>query len=112
MEKVQLDIFESNRRAKDGMIRAAAHADSVNRNWSTMAYEYLVNVFIKHHRGEFMCEQVRKQCEGVVPNPPELKSWGAIFRRAANEGRITKTGYRKVANIKAHSTPASVWKRV
>jgi hypothetical protein len=48
--------------------------------------------------------------KGVVPSPPTDKAWGGVIRKAAFSGIVFRAGYREVKNVRAHRTPASVWK--
>jgi hypothetical protein len=112
MSSQQLQIFTGKQRRDAGIQRAVAHANAVDRDWETMAYEFFTNVFLVHHKGEFQCEQARLAAEGVVPKPPSLRSWGGIITRARNAGLITKVGVKSVKNPKAQMAFAAVWKRV
>lgn len=102
----QLD-FTGRELMEIGMNKAVSHADEVIPEWSTEAWSFLLKFA---DTGEpFMAEDVRAASSGIVPPPPSLRAWGAIFRKAAKAGVITRIGFRNVSNPLAHNTPASVW---
>lgn len=106
----QLDITYGKQLRDQGIRRAINHANAVERDWDTMAYEFFTNVFLKHHKGEFQCEQFRAACKGVVPDPPSLRAYGGIITRAKFEKLIVKAGPpRAVKNPKAQMAFAAVW---
>lgn len=57
MIQTQLDFGKVNR--DKGMQVALDHAEAVEPGWADMAYSFLVNVFLKHHRGQFMTEDFK-----------------------------------------------------
>lgn len=105
--QTQIDFARANRDA--GIERAVNHADAVHRDWSTMAYEFFTNVFLKHHKGTFMGEDFRASCKGVVPDPPSLRAFGGVIVRAKYAGLIKRVGLRSVKNPKANCANATVW---
>jgi hypothetical protein len=92
----------------DAIQRGVDHADKVHGNWSDQAYEFLKGY--AEINPVFMVEDVRNASQGIVPEPPSKKAWGGVIRKAAHNGIVFKAGYRTVKNVKAHHTPASVWK--
>lgn len=108
--QLQFDIQRARERRDTGMQRAVDHADAVTPSWSDRAYEFLVE-YVKSHP-VFMVEDVRYASQGIIPAPPSARAWGAVVTRAAKAGLIYQDGFKKVKNVKAHSTPAAVWKRV
>jgi hypothetical protein len=112
MSETQLNIEWGKARKEAGMKRAVDHANAVHDEWEEMAFSFFLNVFLKHHKGVFMCEQVRLTSEGVVPDPPSLRAWGGIITRAKFKGFIVKAGPpRPVKNPKAQMAFAQPWKR-
>ena len=93
-----------------GIKVALDNADSTHDKWSDKAYNFLKN-YIKSHR-EFMAEDVRVASEEEVPTPPSKRAWGGIVLRASNAGLIRRIGFSNVKNLKAHRTPATVWRVV
>ena len=94
---------------RDRGIKAALdNADSTHDKWSDKAYTFLLN-YIKSH-SEFMTEDVRVASEEEVPIPPSKRAWGGVVVRASKAGLIKRIGFSLVKNIKAHKTPATVWR--
>lgn len=106
----QIDFGRANR--DRGMQVAVDHANAVERGWEDMAYEFFINVFLKHHKGPFMCEDYRAACKGVVPDPPSLRAFGSIISKAKKRGLIQRIGIRPVKNPRAQMANATVWVRV
>jgi len=103
--------LEFGRIARDkGIKRAIDNANAVERDWEEMAYDFFVNVFLKHTKGAFQCEDYRAACKGIVPDPPSLRAYGGIITRAKHAGLIRKAGPPKpVKNPKAQMAFAAVW---
>jgi hypothetical protein len=94
-----------------GILMAVEHADQVEPDWSTLAYDALKQ-YLRISRGTFMTEEVRSYAKAIgVPTPPSLRSWGAIMTRASKEKLIRHVGFGTTNNPKAHKTPASLWVR-
>lgn len=93
-----------------GIEKAVKHAESIHENWKDRAYEFLLT-YIKSHK-RFMAEDVRIASARIVPEPPSLRSWGSIIRRAACSGHIKSLGTRKVKNPRAHCANSSFWEAV
>lgn len=93
---------------EEGIEMSEQHANAVHRNWSDMAYLALKG-YLKDNPGKtFICENVIDTV-GNVPEPPTLKAWGSIIRRAVSDGVIKKVG---TSNNKAHRAIVSVWVEV
>jgi hypothetical protein len=107
----QLNISYGRANRDAGIERAMNHAESVHRDWKTMAWEFFL-IFLKHHKGEFMCEDVRAQAVGIVPEPPTATAWGGIMKRARCAGLITTERTGKVKNPNANCANAAVWKKL
>lgn len=106
-----LDFTRSEENRDNGIKRAIDHANAEILDWETMAYNFFVNVFLKHNKGIFQCEDFRAACKGVVPDPPSLRAYGGIITRAKYAGLIIKAGPPKpVKNPNAHLANASVWR--
>lgn len=106
----QTELLTGDQLRDQGMTRAIDHANQVHANWSEDAYAFLI-VFVATHKDEFMCEDMRSSSEGIVPEPPSKRAWGAVVAKAAKSGLIKRKGFRSVSNAKAHSANASVWQR-
>ena len=91
-----------------GIKQAINNADDTHEKWSEKAYKFLTNYIRSHH--EFMTEDVRVASEKKIPIPPSNRAWGGIILRASKAGLITRVGFSSVKNVKAHRTPATVWR--
>jgi len=91
-----------------GIKQAINNADDTHEKWSEKAYKFLTDYIKSHH--EFMTEDVRVASEKKIPIPPSNRAWGGIILRASKAGLITRVGFSSVKNVKAHRTPATVWR--
>lgn len=106
----QLDLFSGAEKRDRGIARAINHADEVAPGWSVDAYRFLLTYMRTH--SEFMGEEVRVASEGILPDPPDKRAWGAIMVRAVKSGLLVRKEYRSVTNPKAHRSICSVWQVV
>jgi len=107
----QLDIFADGRIMRDaGIQQAISHADEVCEKWSEKAYQFLL-WYIKRNK-EFMTEDVRNASAYIIEIPPSERAWGGVIVRAVKAGLIKQTGYRKVANARAHMANAATWQTI
>lgn len=105
---VQLDILTAIEERNKGIQTAVDHAGPV---WSEKAYGVLQNFLISQH-GEFMAEDVRSYAAVIdFELPPHARAWGGVIMRANKEGIIKQVGFGKTKNVKAHRTPAAIWRR-
>lgn len=96
-----------------GMSKAIDHANTSHANWSEVAYKFLLEYVSKLSEGStFLTEDVRAASLLIVPEPPSLRAWGGIIRRAAISGVVSSAGYESVSNPKAHCATARVWRKV
>ena len=91
-----------------GIKQAIDNADDTHEKWSEKAYKFLTDYIRSHH--EFMTEDVRVASEKKIPIPPSNRAWGGIILKAVKAGLITRVGFSSVKNVKAHRTPATVWR--
>jgi hypothetical protein len=91
-----------------GIKQAADNADAINTDWQQQALDFLKS-YIKTHQ-TFMVEDVRYASNGIIPEPPHSRAWGAVILTAARENIVERAGYAKTSNPKAHKTPATLWK--
>ena len=91
-----------------GIKQAINNANDTHEKWSEKAYKFLTDYIKSHH--EFMTEDVRVASEKKIPIPPSNRAWGGIILRASRAGLINKVGFANVKNVKAHRTPATVWR--
>lgn len=91
-----MDLFEiADSRAlaerEAGMKLAADHAEDDCRGWNDRAYAFLVQ-FAKTHDG-FISEDVSDAAIlAGEPQPPTLRAWGQIYRRALKNDIIIQSG--------------------
>ena len=96
-----------------GIKKAIDNANDTHDKWSDKAYKFLLD-YIKYGEGrdqyEFMTEDVRIASEKDIPKPPSNRAWGGIILKAVRAGLIHRVRFSSVKNVKAHRTPATVWR--
>ena len=104
-----LDAQQSTQNRDEGIKRAADNAEMNEHGWQEQALMFLM----KFPEKRFQAEDVRSWAysQGLT-TPPNDRAWGAVIRKAKNQGCIRHVGYDAVSNPNAHRTPASVWERV
>lgn len=97
--------------AERGIKRAIDHADSVSPGWKQSAMDYLRGwcMGMKGSGRGFLAEDVRRNADRVLPPPTDPRAWGAVFREAANEGLIVKTGSYAPSKT-GHCRPMPLWR--
>ena len=103
----QLNLFKGNELRDLGINQSFENAEYKCEKWGALAYSFLLH-YIKEN-DTFMAEDVRVASEGVVPEPPSKRAWGAIFVMAKKNKIIKSIGFSHVKNPKAHRTPATLW---
>ena len=93
-----------------GIQTSLDNADYQVKNWSSIAYGFLLN-YTKSHK-VFMIEDVRNASINLVPLPPSNRAWGGIAVKAVKNNIIKRKGFSNVKNVRAHKTPATVWEVV
>ena len=91
-----------------GIKQAISNANDTHDKWSDKAYKFLTGYIKSQH--EFMTEDLRMASEKEIPKPPSNRAWGGIILRAVRAGLITRDRFSNVKNVKAHKTPATVWR--
>lgn len=94
--------------AEQGMNAARNNADNQIDNWSDIAFKYLFQ-YAKTHE-YFTTEQVRRDSEGIVPEPPDNRAWGAIIRQAKSALIIEFEQYTHRKQPIAHKAIVSLWR--
>jgi hypothetical protein len=105
---MQTKLFTAKDFRDEGIQRAIDNANRKEPKWADMAYGFLLGFIMKHK--EFMTEEIRESAEKLIPHPPSKRAWGGVIVRAVKAGLIYRSGYRNTKNIKAHCTPAAVWR--
>lgn len=96
----------------EGDARKAEGQDSVatnNEDWLNQVLSAIS--FLAASGKEFTVEDVRHFCNGLG-HPTHPNAWGAAFSRAARQGLIVRTGYRKNGLPSAHARVVATWKGV
>ena len=101
-------INDGSKLRDKGIKQAINNANDTHEKWSEKAYKFLTDYIKSHH--EFMTEDVRVASEKKIPIPPSNRAWGGIVIRASKAGLISRVGFSNVKNVKAHRTPATVWR--
>lgn len=98
--------------ADAGMAAALNHAERVAPAWGEVAF----SAFKRYARSlpsgaRFQCEDVRRwaMAEGLVDEPPSLRAWGPITKRAIRAGVVRHVGFASVDNPAAHCAPTAVY---
>lgn len=107
-------LFESSGEtlAIAGMTVAKENADRVVVGWSDRCWQLFYHWLNRKPRYfEFMIEDFRKYLKDydLLEDPPSLRAFGFLSKRALKREIIGHAGTGKVKNIKAHSTPVNVW---
>lgn len=110
MKSEQISInFTGNQLKEIGIATAVDHAEQDCPGWNARALEFL----LQYPGEEFQAEDVRAWAHSQgLPRPPHARAWGGVIVKARKQGKIQFVGYQNVKNPRAHSTPASVWKKI
>lgn len=87
-----VDLFGWAIQARDAGIRQAIeHAEEERPGWSERAYAFLLEYARRH--SEFISEDVSDAAIAAgEPQPPTLRAWGQIYRRAIKNDVIIQVG--------------------
>ena len=108
---------ERARAARDeGITRAVQHAEEVHPRWADEAFEvlqdYLTIGTVAGGAG-FTSEDVREHAAALgLPEPPHLRAWGGVFKRAAGLDLIRKAGITEARAPHVHCGIVTVWRVV
>lgn len=108
--EIDFSVTRARERRDEGIKQSEDSANDLHANWSDTAYDFLKG-YIKINP-VFQVEDVRFASQGIVKAPKSQRAWGAVILRAAREGLIWQDGFKKVKNVKAHRTPAALWKTI
>jgi hypothetical protein len=104
-----LDLKQGRELATDGASKAAAHAERVAPGWNQQASTALARYGAA--LGEFMTEDVRGLAV-EVPDPPDVRAWGAVIKDAKKAGLIRFERYAAQKATNCHGSLKAVWKWV
>lgn len=105
---MSLSHQEAQEAAETGIKRAADHAEREYNGWVEEAAEALAWAATQYPAGsEFTIEQLRQLTVGL-PDPPDLRSWGAATQRATKLGYIVKTGNFALA-VSSNNSPKPLY---
>ena len=85
---------------------AADHADKVNDNWSTTAYQLFCEYAKTHDK--FMTEQVAFYYP-EFEKPPSGRAWGWVAILAQKNGIVKHCDYKPTTKKTAHGARATLW---
>jgi len=91
----------------EGIEKAVTHADNVYDEWSTEAYAFLYE--FTRSNNEFTAEDVRNASVNIVPEPPDNRAWGSIFKRAIKSNLIKRKDFTTAKNPTSHCATVALW---
>lgn len=97
------------RDARDnGIATASNHADRIDPTWRERAYNALVEHAKTHPT--FTIEKLRAALGPTLEDPPSLRAWGGVARRAQTAGIIEHHGWTEADNPDCHCGEVRVWR--
>jgi hypothetical protein len=94
--------------AQAGIDVAIEHADRVAPEWRHLAYDALVAYARRHDT--FTIEQLREHLNGKLADPPSLRAWGGIARKAQHAGIIAHGGFVEATATNVHANVVTLWR--
>lgn len=91
-----------------GIQTAGEHADRISPDWQERAYLALVD--FARRTPSFTVEQLRAAVADTLEEPPSLRAWGGIVRRAAHARIVEKMGYVEAEAENVHCNLVTVWR--
>jgi hypothetical protein len=91
-QQAAIDFTAARVRAETGMDRAQQRAEKNAPGWTDLAIARLRTYAESIYPRGFTMEQARAALAGVVPEPAELRSWGAVTVGARRQRFIEETG--------------------
>lgn len=92
----------------EGIAAAADHADRINPKWQDLAYAALC-AYAEHHP-TFTIEQLRRDLNGTLVDPPSLRAWGAVAQRAQRSGIVRHDSWTEADDPAVHCNTIRVWR--
>lgn len=111
MQQMAFTLEQARERGTAGMLQAADRNERKNANWTAQALEALADhVRALPHGAEFILEDVRLAVASQVPEPTDLRAWGAVTQSAIRSLFIERTG--GIAPAKSsHASPKPLYRR-
>ncbi len=80
MQQTELafDLSRAANRRQAGMTSAARHADSENPGWVDLAIDAVHAFAMRTYPRDFTIEEARAVVAPTIPEPSELRAWGAV----------------------------------
>lgn len=88
----------------------AMAAFSAGPTWMAQAEAFALHVAGLSVDGTFTTEEVREMGRGILPDPPNLKSWGAVMAGLARRNKIRRVGFVRAKSKSVHSMHVTLWK--
>ena len=106
-----LTAIDAVRRRNEAIEKVSAHADELDPNWSDRAYSALT-LYCTKATEPFIIEDVRAWAEGLglISPPHDSRAWGAVIRRAAGNGLVSKVGFAPAKS--SNLSPKVLWQAV
>lgn len=111
----QLNAFEGQALATEGLNRAVTKADNDHPQWSDRCWNLFLRWLGKKQQGHhFLIEDFRIDVFlfRKIEEPQSNRAFGFISKRAVKEGLIVGAGTAKTKSKGSHSTPANVWRKL
>lgn len=103
------DIAEGMKRRDAGIQQAIDNTEKEDLTWGSRALGFV----IKFPGQRFMTEDIRIFAyENGFQRPVHERAWGSVMLTAQRKGLIISDGIGLVKNVKAHRTPATIWKKI
>lgn len=113
---MQTSIFQNGKElAEHGLSVAVNNANKHFPGWSERCWDLFKRWIGKKEKGyRFLMEEFREDCRKwkMIEEPPSLRSYGHITKRALKEGLVITAGTGKVENPKAHNANAAMLVKV
>lgn len=89
---------------------AAERAEREHEGWVEVAVERLRQWVVKQ-RAPFTIEHARAAVSADLPNPPDLRSWGAVTREAKRRLYIVQVPRLFMPAVSSHGSPKAAYAR-
>lgn len=110
----QLSMDFAAARADLGVERSAGKAERVDPGWIDKAVEMLrigACILSAQQRAEFTIEDLRALVDKALPQPPDLRAWGAVTRAAVAKGFIERIPDRYAPAASSNRAPKPLYRK-